>query len=68
MLPKGKVSTIYFKSFSQIWVHFPPKDQANYIRCNSSNILLYLTGVTKAKNMWRANAAKEGKNVNGTLW
>ena len=67
MQRKGKVSTIYFKSFSQIRVHFQLKDQANYIRYNSSNILLYLIGATKAKNMWRSNAAKDGKNVNGTL-
>ena len=35
--------------FLQIWVHFHLKDQANYIRYNSSNILLYLIGATKAK-------------------
>ena len=44
MLPKGKVLSVYFKYFLQIWVHFPLKDQANYIRHNSTITPLYLLG------------------------
>ena len=37
--------------FKQIWVYFSLKDRAINIQHNSSNILSYLIGVTKAKNM-----------------
>ena len=41
---KGKVLSVYYKYFLQIWVHFPLKDQANYIRHNSTITPLYLLG------------------------
>ena len=67
MLPKDKVSTIYCKSFLQRWMHFPLKDQANYIRHNLTIAPLYLIAVTSTKNLWRSNTAKEEKNADGTL-
>ena len=39
---------------------FSTRDQADYIRHNSSITPLYLTEVTYAKNMW-SYSAKEGK-------
>ena len=55
ILPKG------------LWVHFPLKDLANYIRHSSSITQLNLIRVTNTKNMWMSNAAKEGEIANGTL-
>ena len=62
------MSTVYSKSFFffKRWVHFPLKDQADYIWHNST-IKPLLPEATRAKNMLRSNAAKEGENANGQL-
>ena len=64
MLTKGKVLTVYCRSF--LWVHFPLKNQVDYVWHNSTITPLCLIGVTNAKNMW-SNATEEGENANGTF-